>query len=928
MKNRVLSIAYRKLASLGSDEQGAILVITLAIFFFLFMLVSGVYTIGEAVHRRIELQNACDAAAYSAAVVQADGLSRMSVVNRAMAWTYVQMVRRQLDYITYRWLKLTYKQFKEDRDNAEDWHFCLLPCDENHDQDGVGWWCGQGGKGGMDIIRMNHRFNVKLKDLKKVLDDMDSSMGDGSGSSSSSGGFGGGSGSGSNGSGGGSGNSMFSDSDSLFGVGDLNPVKSEVYDKIQEAAKAGKELGPSQIEQIYKDIYTRSYPEPDPNETDQFGNNIGKAKWEAWYKNFKLFASVNKITEGDYCCKICGKPMAGFSHSQCIQNQMNSFNSQGQQQQQQQQSSSSGNATSKYKWGNKMAEQIKNDKKTIEIMNLSLDAISMNMMLGMKEAARNVLEYNLPKDQDGGISGDFLYSLHIPTGSNPYGASQSGDASLSGIFSPVYNTEEYETLFLNMMDGQVHDSLVKYFMEDKSGLGGILDGISSGLSGLLGGGDKGGGVDQWFIRTYPAETMKDNEKNIKPTDQSYYAEGISRSYKNANREEGKCLLGQSRSNHTLSIGDSAGIGGGDDMFGLGSIFSAILDSIKQQIDLSPTCLNRRSRFPEMCRKVNDSVALVSQYRWCSAKWFCFFVVYPFGIKWYHPFFPKFYCSDHGYGFIWIMDQFDALFNGKTRSDYRNCFMGFDDTFILKGHARIYGDDRDLVDENYAGTPARPWLLNEKFFNGGGTISVGLARRQRNPWQRLLSWFNNYDADSPNLSNGLMSLFNVNDSNFLWTTSTARAAYRRPNDSSLGSLSYDMRFDVSAWPEALEIDYASGASKEMKQLRVGCVCDKGDNAKRLRQAWNLGTPDWDATLLPVRYSKDYISKYESWKENGGSWTTASNEGQGVFEILSGMSWNGLGEHSSLSVPGSAIMQTTNQDGKELGNLKELLKLKIY
>ena len=218
MRNRVLAIALKKLASIGPDDNGAVLVITLAMFFFLFMLVSGVYTVGESVHRRIELQNACDAAAYSAAVVQADGLSRMATVNRAMAWTYVQMVRRQLDYITYRWLKLTYKQFKEDRDNAEDWHFCLLPCDENHDQDGVGWWCGQGGKGGMDTIRLNHRFNVKMKDLQKVLKDAESSMGDGSGSSNSS--------SDNDSSGGGtSGNSFFSDSNSLFGVGNLNSVK-------------------------------------------------------------------------------------------------------------------------------------------------------------------------------------------------------------------------------------------------------------------------------------------------------------------------------------------------------------------------------------------------------------------------------------------------------------------------------------------------------------------------------------------------------------------------------------------------------------------------------------------------------------------------------------------------------------------------------
>ncbi len=907
MRNRVLNIAIRKFASIGSDENGAVLVITLAMFFFLFMLVSGVYTVGEAVHQRIDLQNASDAAAYSAAVVQADGLSRMSTVNRAMAWTYVQMVRRQMDYITYRWLKLTYKQYKEDRDNAEDWHFSLLPCDENHDEDGIGWWCGQGGKNGMDIIRLNHRFNVKMKDLKKLLDDMESSMGDGAEDSTDS--FGGSK----------SGNSYFGDTNSMVGVNDSNPVKNEVYQKIQAAAQSGQQLGPAEIEQIYKEIFVRTNPEPDPNEKDAMGHNIGQAKWNQWYLDFRKFTEQNKITQSDYCCKICGKPLQGNSHAQCMQNMMNNFNNQAQQQQ------SSGGSSSKYTWGSKLAKQIENDKKTIEMMNLSLDAISLNMTLGMKETVRHVLEFNLPKDKDGEISSDYLYTLHVPVGANPYGAAQSGDASLAGIFSPLYNTEEYETLFLNMMDGEVYDSLPKYFSGGKSSKG-LLDGLTGGL---LGGGEKSGGLDQWFIRTYPNETLNSNEKNIKPTDQSYYAEGISRSYKNANRDEGSCLLGQSRSNHTLSIGDSAGIGGGSDTFGIGSLFSSILDSLKQEVDLSPTCLNRRDRFPEMCGKVKDSVGLVSQYRWCSAKWFCFFTVYLFGIEWHHPFFPLFYCSDHGYGTFWVGDELEALFEGMTRNDYRNCFMGFDDTFILKGHARIYGDDKDLVNEHYTGVPARPWILNEKYFRGDGTISVGLARRQRNPWQRVLSWFNNYDAQSPNVSSGLMSLFNVNPDNFLWTASTARAAYRRRSDGfDSGTLDYDMKFDVSAWPDTLEIDYASGATKDLKSLRVGCVCGKGDNAKRLEHAWNLGTPDWDATLLPVRYSKGFLGKYESWNGGGSSWSGGAPEGETVFEILGGLKWNGLGEHGSNEIRGSTIMQITNQAGRGLGSLGELQKLKIY
>ncbi len=934
MDRRVWNIGWKKLTSLGRDDNGAVLVLTLALFFFLFLLVSGVYVVGEAVHRRIELQNACDAAAYSAAVVQADGLSRIATVNRAMSWTYAQMVKRQTDYITYRWLKLTYKQFKEDRDNAKDWHWYLLPCDENHDQDGVGWWCGIGPKDGMDQIRLNQRFNIKVDNLKNILDQF-SSLFDGDGEQSTDDFAGSSSNSWSNiqpalldsayGGGG------FNGANDLMTVNSDNPVKNEVYQEIQKRGEAGETVGPAEIEQIYKDIFTRTNPEPDPNETNSLGQNIGRAKWEKWHNDLKKFTDKNKLRESDYVCKVCGKPIQGGNHSQCINQMMNAAeNSQG--------GSGGGNSsaaanapTSKYNWGGKLAKQIKNDKKTIEMMNLALDAIALNMTLGMQEAAKSILEYNLPRDKDGELSDDFYYTVHIPTGSNPYGAMENKDSSLAGIFSPVYNTEEYETLFLNMADGAAEQNLLKYFKSSEMG--------ERALSNLTGE-EKAGGIDQWFIRTYPAETFKNNERNIMPTAESYYAEGISRSYKNANRKEGSGMLGHSRANHILSIGDNYRIGGGSDLFGIASIFNSFLESILQEVDLAPSCINRRDRFPEMCARVSESTALVSQYRWCSAKWFCFFTIYTFGIEWHHPFFPKFYCPDHGYGMMWIGDQFEALSKGMTRNDYRNCFMGADDKFILKGHARIYGDDRDLVDEQYVGVPARPWLLNEKYFSGDGTITVGLARRQRNPWQRFLSWFYEFDAKSPNVSSGLMSLFNVKDSNYIWTASTARAAYRRRADKINGAgddgvaswhtshpTGYDMKFDVSAWPEALQVSPGHGASKDLKKLRVGCVCGK-NNEKRLEVAWNLGTYYWDATLLPVRYAKGYIGKYESLKGSSANWTSTGGDGQGVFEMLGGLHWNGVGKNSSSTVSGQSILSIENQDGKELGDLQELQKLKIY
>ena len=123
----VARVAWRKLVGLGSDEGGAALVMTLAMCMMMYLAVAAVFTAATAVRERVHLQNAADAAAYSAAVIQADTLSRIATINRAMAWTYVQMTRRQMDYIVYKWLDCTYAHYKKDHETAE----------HNHSQFGI-----------------------------------------------------------------------------------------------------------------------------------------------------------------------------------------------------------------------------------------------------------------------------------------------------------------------------------------------------------------------------------------------------------------------------------------------------------------------------------------------------------------------------------------------------------------------------------------------------------------------------------------------------------------------------------------------------------------------------------------------------------------------------------------------------------------------
>ena len=110
----MLRILRDKFLRLGRDEDGVAMVVTLAIFMFMYLVCIGVYAIGTAVKTRIHLQNACDAAAYSAALVQADTLSRIATINRAMSWTYIQMSKRQMDYIVWKWLDTTVPKVQRD----------------------------------------------------------------------------------------------------------------------------------------------------------------------------------------------------------------------------------------------------------------------------------------------------------------------------------------------------------------------------------------------------------------------------------------------------------------------------------------------------------------------------------------------------------------------------------------------------------------------------------------------------------------------------------------------------------------------------------------------------------------------------------------------------------------------------------------------
>lgn len=114
----MLEQAKIKLRELIFKEDGVAMAWTLIVFLCFFMLCMSVYALAENVNRRIVLQNACDNAAYSAAVVQADMLSRIAVLNRALSWTYAETNKRQMDFIVDRWLQDAVERYNTEQNTA------------------------------------------------------------------------------------------------------------------------------------------------------------------------------------------------------------------------------------------------------------------------------------------------------------------------------------------------------------------------------------------------------------------------------------------------------------------------------------------------------------------------------------------------------------------------------------------------------------------------------------------------------------------------------------------------------------------------------------------------------------------------------------------------------------------------------------------
>lgn len=150
-------ILIQRIRELAGGESGVACAFTVTVSLIIFLLGFAIYACGETVRQRIELQNAADSAAYSAALVQADTISRIAVINKAMAWNYVMMTRRQMDHIVDAWLARVLEMWENSR--SATFNFQNL-CACHPRIEGINWRVGAvPGGGGGDIVHQLIRLN-------------------------------------------------------------------------------------------------------------------------------------------------------------------------------------------------------------------------------------------------------------------------------------------------------------------------------------------------------------------------------------------------------------------------------------------------------------------------------------------------------------------------------------------------------------------------------------------------------------------------------------------------------------------------------------------------------------------------------------------------------------------------------------------------
>ena len=926
MASTAAGVARSELRRLGREESGVAVMFVLCLFLFLYVLCASVWSYGENIRRRVELQNACDAAAYSAAVVQADGLSRMAVVNRAMSWSYVQMTKMQMDYVTLRWLELTKERYEQDRRNAErtdlwdmftnkagfhsfseEWkkipgwqilrdygipipvyvgyavlwiHIQFgLYCQEGiHEKplqpDGNGSYIGfRTFLDGMGSDRLECvRINAPARDLEADETYLEKSRLDES----------------------------VETLQALYGPG--GSLLGPVIDALKNTIVSFNALLPTlnrQMAGAIEETAVRTLFENLPRDEDGLvdENVLRDCRWT-------VAGGASRPPE-QYASGLGG---GGVSSAMCF-------------------------SSVPYFSGLNNTEE---DELVFLNMADGLPARRGHRKNGnvrlvdyFSDADETALRTTTARGLASGLDQWFIRCDPRESAVSDQVAVQRKFDTVRGGIVRAYKNANYE-------EGASEGS----WIQQK-----LLAGFGSGIH-------RGNYVSDFTddLATDPADAVFKPIENVLDglgdlSSMWQLGKRPKTKHRPWNKPKAKKWDGKKKARDMVhSIIDPM----------IQKLLEPVTGTIKRahrlmtsalkqfgSLDVKPSCVNDRLRFVDKCKNVRNTTGLVSEWQWASSYWFCNwckvrgFSSVPWPSKnimfqWcMHPHLPmaamhggrkdaKADSSLHtgtgtdsypgdfkelagaGIPFRWLIPEIKMFSEkGHSRKDYHSSFVFLDSdlpescmhplgvfgkrsNYVFKGFARVYGDDKAVYDGRYQGVPCQPWVLNKNFFEGAGSIVVGIARKQRNVFDELFPDRTD-EIESPK---SLYSAFNPADArqNFV-ALSVGRAGYapRTGTGNADGADSidagrrparvYEVRYDSvldrklggpDHRPDLPDVPGITPAVKDQVAGvgRIGCVCGTDNTTHRLRHQWNLSQTDWDGVLLPLRHAHAKHDGYDS------------------------------------------------------------------